>query len=251
MQHYVCRACHKQFQSTRRPSKLNNLIWKDFVWGKQTTTQLAKRHNKSRVWINKRLQSILPKKVSHTPKPIILVIDATFWSQKDGLLLARASNLKKNLVWKQIETEKIVHYQDLWDQLTMLGYKITAVVIDGRAGVRKLFKDIPVQHCHFHQQQTITKYLTKKPKLQAGIELKLISRKLGTTSMQEFKERLNMWYEQWRYFINEKTYHEDQIHYSYTHKNVRSAYNSLKRNLPYLFTYQETHDLTIPNTQIV
>jgi len=33
---------------------------------------------------------------------------------------------------------------------------------------------------------------------------------------------------------------------SYTHPKVVSAYNSLRRNLPYLFTYQKYTDLGLP-----
>ena len=34
----------------------------------------------------------------------------------------------------------------------------------------------------------------------------------------------------------------------YTHKRLRSAYRSLRLNLPYLFTYQKYPELNIPNT---
>ena len=34
----------------------------------------------------------------------------------------------------------------------------------------------------------------------------------------------------------------------YTHKRLRSAYLSLKRNLPYLFVFKEYKELMIPNT---
>jgi hypothetical protein len=34
-------------------------------------------------------------------------------------------------------------------------------------------------------------------------------------------------------------------HWYYTHKKVRSAYMSLERNLPYLFTYQKYPKLNI------
>ena len=34
----------------------------------------------------------------------------------------------------------------------------------------------------------------------------------------------------------------------YTHKKLRSAYNSLKRHLPWLFTFEDFPVLDIPNT---
>jgi len=40
----------------------------------------------------------------------------------------------------------------------------------------------------------------------------------------------------------------DTKRWCYTHKRVRSAYRSLKVNLPYLFTYQKYPDLYIPIT---
>ena len=34
----------------------------------------------------------------------------------------------------------------------------------------------------------------------------------------------------------------------YTHKNLRSAYHSIKRNMHYLWTFEELYGLGIPNT---
>lgn len=52
------------------------------------------------------------------------------------------------------------------------GWVFTAAVVDGRRGLANVFKDIPVQVCQFHQLQTVTKYLTRRPKTEAGKELK-------------------------------------------------------------------------------
>ena len=35
---------------------------------------------------------------------------------------------------------------------------------------------------------------------------------------------------------------------AYTHKKLRSAYNSLKNNLPWIFTWYDNYELEIPNT---
>ena len=40
----------------------------------------------------------------------------------------------------------------------------------------------------------------------------------------------------------------DKTSWHYTHKRLRSAYRSLKSNMPYLFTYQRHPELSIPNT---
>ena len=71
---------------------------------------------------------------------------------------------------------------------------------------------------------------------------------LPRSNEKEFTKLLNGWHKQWKDFINEKTDVLGTKHWYYTHKNVRSAYKSLERNLPFLFTYQKYPELNIPNT---
>jgi hypothetical protein len=56
--------------------------------------------------------------------------------------------------------------------ITQDGFIIKAIVIGGKRGLFRLLKDIPIQMCHFYQQAIITRYLTRKPKLEASIDLK-------------------------------------------------------------------------------
>jgi hypothetical protein len=128
------------------------------------------------------------------------------------------------------------------------GWTFTGAVIDGRRGLATVFKDIPVQICHFHQMKTVTKYLTRRPETDAGKELRSIMLTLPHTTEPQFTKALMQWERQYRSFITEKTYVTGTKHWYYTHKNVRSAYKSLERNLAYLFTYQTYPELNIPNT---
>ncbi|MDP8226466.1 MAG: hypothetical protein P9L89_02320, partial [Candidatus Celaenobacter polaris] len=48
-------------------------------------------------------------------------------------------------------------------------------------------------------------------------------------------------------FLKEKTLHPDGSS-SFTHRKLRSARRSIRRHLPYLFTYQNYPELDIPNT---
>lgn len=125
---------------------------------------------------------------------------------------------------------------------------IKAVVLDGKHGIRGVFSNIPIQMCHFHQKQIIRRYLTLRPKLEASLELKKIVVTLTKTNEQLFTEELNGWYYQWETFLKEKTTNPETGRWCYTHKKLRSAYRSLKTNLPYLFTYQKYPELKIPNT---
>jgi len=128
------------------------------------------------------------------------------------------------------------------------GFKIVAIVLDGKPGVRKAFSDIPIQMCHFHQKQIIRRHLTLNPKLEASIELKIIVDTLANTNEEKFTKQLNDWHNKWKDFLKEKTTNPETGKWCYTHKKLRSAYNSLKKNLPYLFTYQKYPELNIPNT---
>ncbi len=102
--------------------------------------------------------------------------------------------------------------------------------------------------CHFHQKQIVRRYLTNKPKLEASIELKEIVKTLANTNEEVFSEQLNNWYKKWKDFLKEKTTDSETDKWHFTHKRLRSAYRSLKNNLPYLFTYLKYPELNIPNT---
>jgi hypothetical protein len=102
--------------------------------------------------------------------------------------------------------------------------------------------------CHFHQKQIVRRYLTNRPKLEASIELKEIVYTLANTNEEIFTKQLSNWYEKWKDFLKEKTINLETKRWCYTHKRLRSAYRSLKTNLPYLFTYQQYPELNIPNT---
>ena len=130
-------------------------------------------------------------------------------------------------------------------------WTFTGAVVDGRRGLTAVFKDIPVQICQFHQIKQVTKYLTRRPKTEAGRELRTLVLTLTKTDEAMFTKALNDWHATWKNFTEEKTVNTfvtGKTKWYYTHKNVRSAYRSLKTNLPYLFTYQKYPDLQIPNT---
>ena len=102
--------------------------------------------------------------------------------------------------------------------------------------------------CHFHQKQIIRRYLTNKPKLEASIELKQITKTLTYSNEQTFTKKLNEWHDKWKDWLKEKTTNPETGKQFYKHKKVRSAFRSLKSNLPFLFTYQKYLNLNIPNT---
>ena len=101
--------------------------------------------------------------------------------------------------------------------------------------------------CNFHQVAIVRRYLTKKPKMQASKELWELTLFLVKTDKESFEGALAAWHSKWEAFLNERK--KDPCGKNrYVHKKLRSAYRSLKTNLPWLFTWYDYMELHIPNT---
>jgi hypothetical protein len=72
-----------------------------------------------------------------------------------------------------------------------LGYSIQSATLDGKRGLTKAFKDIPIQMCHFHQKKIIQRYITMRPKLEASKDLKKIVSRLTQTTEKNFTQKLD------------------------------------------------------------
>jgi len=188
------------------------------------------------------------KVIDIMPRPIVVVADATFFTRSYGILRFRDPNSKQNLIWKEIHSETPGQYEQLKNELEIQGYWIKAAVLDGKRGVRNIFSGIPVQMCQFHQVAIVNRYLTTRPVLEAGKELRQIALRLTKSDEKEFTKLLDDWHAKWKKFLKEKTSNPFTNQWHYTHKRIRSAYRSLNTNLPYLFVYQKYPELMIPNT---
>ena len=164
------------------------------------------------------------------------------------LLVARVPHLKTNLGWTWISSETKEVYSALRHNLESRGYIITAVVLDGRRGIPRVFSDIPVQICQFHQMQVVRRKLTLRPETEAGQRLLSIGLNITKYTSDSLKKELDEWYKKYHEFVEEKTYILGTRRWRYTHRRMRSAYQSLVRNLPFLFTYEKYPYLDIPNT---
>lgn len=218
------------------------------MWQKQTLEQLAVKYRHTIQWVQRQLdRAPLPPCTSHGQK-IIAITDTTFFGRGYGILVVRCPRLKKNVHFHEVTTETPEEYLQARQSLELQGYTIEAAVIDGKRGVLQIFHDVPVQMCQFHQIAIVRRYLTSRPKLEAGKELRAIALTLPTLTEKPFTELLALWHDTWKGFLKERTYSEDYKHWQYTHRRIRSAYRSLKTNVPYLFTYQNYPELHIPNT---
>lgn len=128
--------------------------------------------------------------------------------------------------------------------------------------LERLYPNIPIQLCQFHQIKTILTYTTKKPKTECGKDLKEFILTLTDKKITEndFIDKFNTLLNKYKEFLKEKSDIEliDKITgeittiktKEYKHPRLRSAFRSIKTNLPYLFSYkkQENERLKIPNT---
>jgi len=224
-------------------------LFNEYTWQRQTYSNLADKYDKSTKWIQRNLDEVEVRSiVKINERNIVVVADVTFFSRQNGLCVFREPNLKKNIWWKFTDYERVRIYEQGKKCLVRNGFKIKAVILDGKPGVRKAFEGIPVQMCHFHQKQIVRRYLTNNPKLEVSIELKSIVKTLANTNEEVFTNELNEWHSKWKDFLKEKTIDEKTGKWFFTHKRVRSAFRSLKINLPFLFTYLKYPKLNIPNT---
>ena len=68
------------------------------------------------------------------------------------------------------------------------------------------------------------------------------------TDKESFVGALGSWLAKWKEYLNERTLNPITNKTAYTHKKLRSAYNSMKNNLAWLFTWYDFYELNIPNT---
>ena len=227
--------------------------YNDYTVGKQTYDELSDHYEKDPKTIRRYFdrQAAVTGEMRPAILPVCLTMDATFFSRSDGLLVCRANG--RNLYWKEIQGERIEDYASCLDTLEAAGFRFASFTIDGRRGVRQLlqarFPSVPVQHCHFHMLALVTSRLTRRPKLEAGKELRSIALTLPQTRRTAFEHALACWHEQWGSLLRERTEGTaNRRRWQYTHRCLRSAYFSLMRTLPWLFTFEDYPHIHIPRT---
>ncbi len=223
-------------------------IWQEYSELKQTYGQLAEKYGCSPRTIKRKLDAYTPPKGMVSPCRAVVVMDTTYWGRKYGVMLFKDAITGIDLLWYFVKNETNALYAQGIAELEGKGYEIPAVVFDGRKGLPKMFPDKKVQLCQFHQQKTVRKYITKHPKTEAAMELKEIVDLLTKTDKESFEGMFGEWCAKWNDYLSERSTDPETGKSHYTHKKLRSAYLSLRRNLPLLFTWYDNIGMGIPNT---
>lgn len=218
-----------------------------YTEGKQTYSQLALQYGCSVKTIQRRLDTAKTQKENTFCSVANVLMDTTYFGRKYGVMVFKDS-ISGQILYKQyVKQETNSLYLSGIEEIARRGIKIQSIICDGRKGLFKLFEGTPVQMCNFHQVAIIRRYLTKNPKMQASKELWELTLQLAHTDKESFIGGLCQWHEQWNDFLNERKVGIDGKN-RYVHKKLRSAYNSLKNNMPWLFTWYDNMELRIPNT---
>lgn len=223
-------------------------MWKEYTTGKQTYAQLSLKYACSIKTIQRRIDAVKITKSNTFPSVVNLLMDTTYFGRKFGVMVFKDALSGQILLKQYVKQETNNLYLQGVEEITRRGITIQSITCDGRKGLFDLFNDdIPIQMCQFHQVAIVRRYLTKKPKMQASKELWEQTLLLVQTDKVSFIGGLELWYSKWESFLNERNT-DEKGKKRFIHKKLRSAYRSLKNNLPYLFTWYDKFELKIPNT---
>ena len=245
-QRYKCKACARQFDAG---SRLNpQTLWHAYTDGKQTLKQLARQHRRSIKTIRHKLDQALLPAPQALPSRVNLVMDTTYFRQNFGVMVLMDSLSGQALSVDIIEHETVTLYLMAVRLLQEQGVTVQGITADGLRGLHQAFTPIPVQMCHYHQVQIVTRHLTRRPKSSAGQELRALVLTLKSSTEASFRQQLEAWYSRHQSYLNERSTNPFTRRSHYTHKDLRAAWNSLNRHLDRLFTFERFRALDIPKT---
>jgi len=117
-------------------------------------------------------------------------------------------------------------------------------------GLAKALSPYPVQLCQFHQMLIVRRYITQDPEIEASAALLDLVNNITRMDKESFVGVFNEWYDKYKDIVNERV-HDKRIKKKtppYMRPRLLSAYLSVKRNLPLLWTFYEHPETGIPNT---
>lgn len=251
-QRYRCTKCGKTWTNHHEPQRLEDNIWNSYARNGMSVEKLAKEYGCSKG----KIESILyahPIPRLHPQNPAdVIIMDATYFGRKWGILLVLNAITEEPLYCAKIGAYELV--MDYWTavhELSKINIIPKACVIDGKRGVREMLLrcGFLVQVCQFHQIQTVIQNTTRKPDLEPNQQLLELARLLPHANSEQFAIAMASWQLNYGHWVEERTYSlENPRQYSFTHQKSRRAFNSLKNNRPYLFTYEDYPELHIPKT---
>lgn len=246
VQLYKCCDCGCQFRGKVYLSK--EVVWKQYLTGKQTISEIAKAYGVSVSTVKRRLSecSVSWRPPLFSGRHGVIQIDCTYFGRNSGVIVVLEASSGLVLYMKVINHEKVCDYQLAVCEVIRGGYTIDGIVIDGIRKLFTVFSKYDIQMCQFHMCEIIRRKLTKSPKIKAAQDLSDIMSQLARSKESEFVKNYQEWKAKYASFLKEKTLNPETGGWTYTHRRLRSAAQSIEFYLPYLFTYQRKQGM--PNT---
>jgi hypothetical protein len=232
----------------RRKEKLFN-IW---LTGNATLADLAFTYGVSiqtvHAWLDDSWQrscTALSKGAVH-----ILVLDATHLATACAMLIALDAQTNRPVSWYPAVRESYAAWKGL---LIAMPQEPAYVVCDGHLGliksVRERWPNVLIQRCMAHVLREMRSFLTRNPKSDAGIALRVLVNGLMDIETRRQKRRwvrkFFRWQKKYATFLKQRTKSIDG-RFRYTHRKLRRARTHLLRALPDLFRY--VRDSRVPRT---
>lgn len=257
-QRWKCSLCLKVSCRKRKDVSKNNTscLMRNWLLGMNSISDIAKKIGITRRALTKRFSNI--KKLPRIPlkklgKEIVLILDGTQISKNRILLVVYELVSEQPLAWAFTNRECFNSWFKLLSTVKAK-YQITALASDGQKGLIKaiqmLFPGIPHQRCLIHIVRRSTTWLTRRPKTEAGIELRAHILKLKYVKSVElalaWKEYFKLWDKKHHEFLKEKSINPLTQKSWFTHRRIRSIRSLIKNALEGMFWY--TTNPNIPNT---
>jgi hypothetical protein len=230
----------------KRTNYINH--YKDWLFGRRTLAEIAAKLDISYPTLTQEFDKIIvPEGVQCAPpaKPLNLLIDATFFGREYGFLCFHDTT--RIIYFHEIKTETTADLRTGLLAIKEAGFRVKSFTIDGRRGyiqnIRKIFGNVPIQMCIFHQKAIVRRYITDKPKSACGKALKTLMETLCYADQQEFIDRFYGLAEEYRGFLEERNEKG-----GYRHGKLRAAFRSMQENMPLIFTYKDIPSAEIPST---
>jgi putative transposase len=246
---YRCPQC-KKTSTIHRPDIRALHIRDHFVtWliGKSTKAEIASTLGITRQALTKQFSPLFleewppPKQTVYAR---ILIVDGTY-IHGNTLCTLIAIDEDDNLFWKFVTSESYLSWLSFLSQFK----EPDLIVVDGnealKAAVLKLWPQVDIQRCQFHLIQRVHKVMTRTPSSDAGKELLKLLYELkkvkNTHQALLWRLRYKHWEAQYAVYLKERDERG-----AFIHKRVRSARLTVRRTLPYIFTFLDHSEA--PNT---
>ncbi len=245
-QRWLCKACDRLFSRRKldRTALIRGLLRKRKILRERHRQQLGVSHSTA----TRSIRAFKPEPLPAPPLKIVAMMDASYWGREFGVVAIKDSISGRFLWFKFIaRKERVEDCVEGVRHLVSKGGHVAGIVSDGLRGLRESLASYNFQYCQFHHVKTIKRWLTGSPKPDASRELLNLAYLMSKTDKASFVGMFNEWEVKWSSFLKKRSVGADGKS-RYIHRNLRSAYRSLKRNMRHLWTFEDCWGEGIPNT---